>query len=592
MRTLQSSFSSIWFVICGVLLRPGESLTPVYVAAATAEKPNQCWQVALPELLDCANPPYPTGPDCLLVTISANELVGCHLALGWPLPERILDLTIEFRNAINGRRPPCGVDLVGALVWHGLPAADGLDRSTSPVAVSRRLTAVYRLFQATQSNSNLEHALLRGRYMVAVARMERVGVPIDHQTAKLLATSWPRLRAKIAEQIDLPFQVYKSGQFQLLEFESWLARRGIDWPRAALGAFDLSNDTFREMARLHPELRPLRELRSTLTGFDPSALTLGRDGRNRTPIRPFASRTGRNQPSSNASVLDSAAWFRNVVQPAPGMALALIDWTQQEFGIAAALSNDAAMLAAYATGDPYLAFAVRCGAAPHGATSVTHGDIREQFKVCALGVLYGIGPVTLARLAKVSEAKARQLIRWHRSEFASFWRWSDAIEAHGLLHRQLESVFGWRITIGNDVNPRFLRNFPMQANGAEMLRLACCLITESGIQVCFPQHDALLIEASLDEIDSAIAVAERLMAEASRVVLDGVALRTKARIVRYPDRLGDARGRSVWAAIELSLSKPTEREQHVQLRNTTGASTITRPIYLCGSKEDSPNASD
>ena len=294
-------------------------------------------------------------------------------------------------------------------------------------------------------------------------------------------------------------------------------------------------------------------------------------------------------------MLGSAAWVRNLVRPEPGKGLALIDWSQQEFGIAAALSEDTAMLAAYATGDPYLAFAIRAGAAPPSATSATHGDVREQFKACALGVQYGIGPATLARLAKVSEAKAHQLIRWHQSEFASFWRWSDAIEAHGLLQRQLQSVFGWRITIGNDVNPRFLRNFPMQANGAEMLRLACCLITEFGIQVCFPQHDALLIEASLDELDSAIANTERLMAEASRVVLDGFALRTKARIVRYPDRLGDARGQSVWAAIEQSLTDvagPTDPERHVHLRNTTRAPTTTRPIYLYGSKEESPDASD
>ena len=33
----------------------------------------------------------------------------------------------------------------------------------------------------------------------------------------------------------------------------------------------------------------------------------------------------------------------------------------------------------------------------------------------------------------------------------------------------------------------------MQANGAEMLRLACCLATERGIEVCAPVHDAVLI---------------------------------------------------------------------------------------------------
>jgi DNA polymerase I len=47
-----------------------------------------------------------------------------------------------------------------------------------------------------------------------------------------------------------------------------------------------------------------------------------------------------------------------------------------------------------------------------------------------------------------------------------------------------------------------LRNFPAQANAAEMLRLACCLTTEAGIEVCAPVHDAMLICAPLDRLDA------------------------------------------------------------------------------------------
>ncbi len=589
------NFSSVWIVICGVLLRPGETLTPVYVAAATLEKPNQIRQVSPPELLDCAGPPYPTGPQCLLVTIDANELVGCHLALGWSLPERIIDLTVEFRNAANGHLSPCGSGLVGALVWFGLPASGGIDLGTSPLAVGKRLTAVHRLFEAMQSKLDLGRALLRGRYMVAVARIESVGVPMDHHAAEFLAASWSRIRARIAERIDQPFQVYKRGQFQPYAFESWLTRRGIRWPRIASGGLDLSDGMFRDMARVYPELRPLKELRWTLTGFDPSALAIGQDGRNRTPIRPFASRAGRNQPSGKAAVLGSAAWVRNLVQPTPGMGMALIDWQQQEFGIAAALSEDAAMLAAYVTGDPYLALAVRAGVAPHGATCASHGEIREQFKACALGVQYGIGPATLARLARVSEPKAHQLICWHRSEFPDFWRWSDAIEAHGLLQRQLQSVFGWMIAISADANTRFLRNFPMQANGAEMLRLACCLVTESRVRVCFPLHDALLIEAPLDNLDVAVATTEQLMGEASQLVLDGFALRTKAKLIVHPQRLSDGRGQSIWRAIEQVRVEEVECptvEWPVRQCDTTSAPAHTRPICLYASKQEVTDASD
>jgi hypothetical protein len=62
-------------------------------------------------------------------------------------------------------------------------------------------------------------------------------------------------------------------------------------------------------------------------------------------------------------------------------------------------------------------------------------------------------------------------------------------------------VFGWPIRIGSDPNPRSLRNFPCQANGAEMLRLAACFAIEQGVEVCALIHDAMLIAAPLDQLD-------------------------------------------------------------------------------------------
>ena len=89
----------------------------------------------------------------------------------------------------------------------------------------------------------------------------------------------------------------------------------------------------------------------------------------------------------------------------------------------------------------------------------------------------------------------------------------------------------------------------MQANGAEMLRLACCLATERGIRVCAPVHDALLVEGPADAIHEIVAETQRAMREASEVVLDGFALRTDAKVVRWPDRFMDDRGREMWTRV-------------------------------------------
>ena len=47
--------------------------------------------------------------------------------------------------------------------------------------------------------------------------------------------------------------------------------------------------------------------------------------------------------------------MRALIRPAPGMAIAYIDYASQEVVVAAALSGDAALLRACASGDPYLA---------------------------------------------------------------------------------------------------------------------------------------------------------------------------------------------------------------------------------------------
>ena len=103
-----------------------------------------------------------------------------------------------------------------------------------------------------------------------------------------------------------------------------------------------------------------------------------------------------------------------------------------------------------------------------------------------------------------------------------------------------------RSTSGRVPIPAASRNFPLQANGAEMLRLACCSLTEAGVRVCAPVHDALLIEAPADDIEQAVAVCQQAMQQASELVLRGFPLRTEAKVVRHPDRYMDPRGHTMW----------------------------------------------
>jgi hypothetical protein len=311
----------------------------------------------------------------------------------------------------------------------------------------------------------------------------------------------------------------------------------------------LDADTFAEVAKAFPEILPIKELRASLGKLRLRDLPVGPDKRNRYLLSAFGSVTSRNQPSTSKCIFGPAAWFRFLIKSQPGLALAYIDYEQQEFGIGASLSNDRKMQDAYLSGDPYLSFAIQAGAVPPDATKKTHPRERDLYKTCALGVQYGIGQASLGQRLNLTPAHGRELIGKHKEVYRDYWRWSDGIEARAMLGWPLVTAFGWRIIAGSAANPRSLRNFPLQANGAEMLRIACVALTEAGIAVCAPVHDAVLIEAPEDRIEETVVAAKSIMERASQAVLGDFTLRTEEKIIRWPNRFTDPRGHAMWKQV-------------------------------------------
>ncbi len=500
--------------------------------------------------------------------------MGCHLALDWDLPNFILDLFCEFRCQTNGLKLPVKNNLLGALSIHGLehiPLVEkeemrqlalrgGAYTSAEQLALldycQTDVDALVALLPKMAPKISIDHALIRGRYMQAVARMELVGIPIDLPLLERLRAGWDSIQDDLIAEVDKDFGVYVGRVFKRELFARYLCRNLIPWPRLPSGNLDLRDQTFRSMAKIHPQLSPLRELRHSLSQMRLNELRVGADGRNRTLLSPFRSKTGRNQPSNSLSIFGSSVWLRGSIVPPEGWGIVYIDWSQQEFGIAAALSGDRAMMQAYASGDPYLEFAKLAGAVPADATKESHPKERKLFKETALAVQYGMGAESLAERIQQPVVVAKDLLRKHRQTFRTFWKWSDGNVDFALWHNQLWTRFGWQIQVERQPNPRSLANFLMQANGAEMLRIACILMTEAGIRVCAPVHDAVLIEAPLEELEVRVKQAQELMREASRQVLGGFELTTDADVYRYPDRYRDEeRGGAFWDKVMDLLSK-------------------------------------
>jgi DNA polymerase I len=396
---------------------------------------------------------------------------------------------------------------------------------------------------------DIAHAVQRGRYMAAAAHIEYTGVPIDVEILEMLRERWGDIQERLIAEIDAGYGVFEGTTFKAEKWKAWLISDGIPWPRLESGSLALDDDTFREMARAHPKVAPMRELRVSLSQMRLLDLAVGNDGRNRVMLSAFRARTGRNQPSNSRFIFGPAVWLRGLIKPEAGKALAYIDWSQQEFGIAAALSKDENMIEAYMSGDPYLTFAIQAGAAPSDATKQSHGAVREQFKACVLAVQYGMGADSLALRIGQTVSQARELLKKHQETYRAFWKWSDGAVDHAMLRLYLHTVFGWNIRVGTNTNSRALRNFPMQANGAEMLRHACCIAIERGVTICAPIHDAILIEANVEDLDVAIDVAQQAMADASSLVLDGFKLRSDAKRIVYPERYQDERGELMWATV-------------------------------------------
>jgi hypothetical protein len=511
-------------------------------------------------------PPFSCGHSTLLVVYYGSAEMGCFLSLGWDLPENLLDLYVEFKRKYNGCFLKAGAGLNGALIQHGLQAIPDKDEMRELAMregdhysaeektnlinyCSSDVESLVKLLSRMEKDIDWPRALLRGRYMQSVAVMEWNGIPIDASFLEMLRSKWNDIKEQLIHEIDKDYGVYEKGVFKADKFDHWLVQNHISWPRLESGKLDLKADTFREVARSHPELEPLKQLRHALSEMRLNKLAVGLDGRNRCLLSPFQSKTSRNQPSNTRFIFGLSAWLRALIKPKPGYGLAYLDWSQQEFAIAAVLSGDANMQAAYISGDPYLEFAKLAGAVPANGTKQSHPKERTLFKACILGVQYGMGPESLARRIGEPVVKGRELIQLHKETFPDYWKWSDAVVNYAVTGGMLHSAMGWSLAINGTANQRSLANWPVQTNGAEILRLAVILATEADIKVCCPVHDALLIESSIENLEEEIRTCQRVMKQAGEIILQGFTLRTDVDRVVYPERYMDERGKRMWEKI-------------------------------------------
>jgi len=592
-----NSFDHVWIIDFEYISKDGNRPEVVCMVAkdTVTGKEIRLWRDQLRRLKKA---PFGTGTKSLIISFYAPAEMSVFYALGWPPPLRIIDLFAEFRVKTNGHMDLFGNkmrnSLLAAMKYFGLAGISAqektdmrdlilrggpwsaeekkkiLDYCVSDVVSLMRLWGHFQE-EVSETETRLKQALFRGQYGIADAFMEHNGVPIDINKSNLLQHHWESILRGLITEVDREYGFFENGKLKIEKVSSWLAAKKIPWPQTPTGQPSLDKNTLQDMKKSFPEIALFAEFRTTVNAMKLNGLSIGKDGRNRTMLSPYGSKTGRNLPSTSKFIFGPGTWIRGLIKPPKGYSIAYLDWKSQEIFIAAILSGDTKLLDAYNTGDVYLAFAKLCGTVPEGGTKETHEAERDQCKQVVLGLQYGRQAKSTARLLGISKFVTQTLIDQYWEQFSTLAAWVQRQSNIGMMGESINTMMGWRYhDQGKDPNPRTFMNFPMQATGANMLQVAACMARESGLKIVCPVHDALMLEAPTPLIENHVAKLRMIMETASAAATNsgGPVCEVDIKITRYPRRyMDEKRGRSMWNITSKLLGEAINEDRKRRLSN-------------------------
>ena len=221
--------------------------------------------------------PIPTDDHGLYIAFYASAEITCHLGLGWPIPARILDLYAEFRCVANSlanfqvtsvegktkgqqrfsllncmRSFGLGAEAVGTgfknesrdLCIRGGPFSEA-EKTQILEYCESDVIALAKLLPCMLPFIELHQALFRGRYMAAVASMERRGIPVDQELAGRFRDHWDPIVNRLIVDSKSEFDVIGKRDIDQKKFAAWLESHGLlhSWPRSSSKSCSLRSDT-------------------------------------------------------------------------------------------------------------------------------------------------------------------------------------------------------------------------------------------------------------------------------------------------------------------------------------------------------------
>ncbi|MFO1252954.1 MAG: DNA polymerase I [Inhella sp.] len=367
-------------------------------------------------------------------------------------------------------------------------------------------------------------------------RVERNGVLID--AAMLQAQSHElgqRLLALEQELYTLAGQPFNLGSPKQIG-EILFGKLGLPVKKkTATGAPSTDEEVLTELAADFPlpakilEHRGLAKLKSTYTDKLPLMVN-PHTGRVHTHYAQAVAVTGRlasNDPNLQNIPVRTAEGrrIREAFVAPPGRLIASADYSQIELRIMAHLSEDPAMLAAFASGaDIHKATAAEVFGTPLEQVST---EQRRAAKAINFGLIYGMGAYGLAAQLGIEPKAAKDYIDLYFARFQGVRRYMDETRAGAKAKGYVETVFGrrlWLPEINSGNGPRRAGaerqaiNAPMQGTAADLIKLAM-LAVQAAIdregkqtQIVMQVHDELVFELPESERDWVASQVPALMA--------------------------------------------------------------------------------
>jgi hypothetical protein len=600
-RALLSSSVAHWFdrfeeIVLGdseFLPRPGELYRPVCVAYKELRS-GRSGVLADYEL--GPHPPHAHGPNVLYIGFTGAEPEFYH-SVGWGFDCAFLDIRVMGIHQTNfalpredpetkKKRPKPPRSLIQFLRVNGIQDGDANLKDKMRDRILRGppytpeeydqfkryclgdVLLLERLVDATVPRiKNLAQALHYGEFVKFCAEIFAAGIPADPWSSGLLRDSEVRktLRLRAVADETLTQGLYRQDDASLTQarMKEFLIRHGLfnTWRRTRKGTLSTRNQDFELLeARLPKQFRGIADVHKLVKQLREWQLFAGADGRFRAQLWPFSTITSRAAPDASAYPFTTAAWGRFGVMPGPGKVLIYLDYSSMEFGVAAGRSQCAQMIADYHR-EPYLVLPILAGQLPKDATKKTHGEERDRYKPMILAIQYGGGHLLLASRLGLTPSQGQRLVTLHHDRYADYWEWSDWKLQYAFEDGELVALDGWRCGIDSRTNRFTARNWLIQTHSAAQFRYACLLMRSLGLKVVALVHDAVLVEASLEDHERVQAQAIDCLVRASRRFLHGLELRAEGKVIMPGERFIDARGTRTWAFVEQGLRELIEERR-------------------------------